>query len=133
MMELSTEVLSIFKRMQKRDNVTKIKACGELKKYVEALTGELDEEFPNLLTFFLYHMCRILLNEHDKMVREAALDCFTSFIRKGKRKLGPHIRKIFPIWYISFFDPAPEVVRLAQSNFELAFPKDKQADVFQLA
>ena len=91
------------------------------------------DELPNLLTFFLYHMCRILLNEHDKLVREAALDCFTAFIKKGKRKLGPHIKKIFPIWFICFFDPAPEVARLAQSNFNLAFPTEKQAGVFQLA
>jgi hypothetical protein len=83
------------------------------------------EELPNILTFFFYHMCRILLNEHDKLVREATHDCFTIFIRKSKRKLGPHIKKIFPLWYCSFFDPSPEVVRLARSNFELAFPTDK--------
>ena len=113
MMSLGNEVLSIFKRMQKRDNVTKIKACQELKKYVELVEPESDE-LPNLLTFFLYHMCRILLNENDKIVRESAHDAFTSFIRKGKRKLGPHIKKIFPLWYCAFFDPSPEVVRIAR-------------------
>jgi hypothetical protein len=78
-------------------------------------------------------MCRILLNEPDKLVREAAHDSFTSFIRKAKRKLGPHIKKIFPLWYCAFFDPSPEVARLASSNFELAFPVDKQPEVFQLS
>ena len=34
MMSLEAEVLSIFKRMQKRDSVTKIKACAELSSYV---------------------------------------------------------------------------------------------------
>jgi hypothetical protein len=118
--------------MQKRDSITKIKACIELKKYVDAIDPD-SEELPNLLTFFLYHMCRILLNEHDKLVREAAHDSFTSFIRKCKRKLGPHIKKIFPLWYCAFFDPSPEVVRLARLNFELAFPVEKQPEVFQIA
>jgi len=91
---------------------------------VETIDAD-SEELPNILTFFLYHMCRILLNENDKLVREAAHDSFTSFIRKAKRKLGPHIKKIFPLWYCAFFDASPEVVRLARSNFELAFPVEK--------
>jgi hypothetical protein len=87
---------------------------------------------PNLLTFFLFHMCRVLLNEQDKLVREAAHESFSMFIRKAKRKLGPHIKKIFPLWYCTFFDPSPEVARQAKANFEAAFPVDKQADVFKL-
>jgi len=110
--------------MQKRDSTTKIKACQELKKHVDGLEPDA-EELANLLTFFLYHMCRILLNEPEKLVREAAHDAFTSFIKKGKRKLGPHIKKIFPLWYCAFFDPSPEAARLARSNFELAFPVEK--------
>jgi hypothetical protein len=121
MMSLGNEVLSIFKKMQKRDSITKIKACHELKKYVDSIEPD-SEELPNLLTFFLYHLCRILLNEPDKLVREAAHDSFTSFIRKAKRRLGPHIKKVFPLWYCAFFDPSPEVGRIARANFELAFP-----------
>ena len=59
-------------------------------------------------------MCRILMNEHDKLVREAAHKAFSAFVQKCKRKLGPHIKKIFPIWYCGFFDPSPEVAKLAR-------------------
>lgn len=107
-MQIGNETLSIFKRMQKRDSVTKIKACEELKKYVDGIEAD-SEELPNLLTFFLYHMCRILPNEQDKLVRKAAHESFQSFIYKARRRLGPHIKKIFPLWYCSFFDPSPEV------------------------
>ena len=71
------------------------------------------DEIANLLTFFLYHLCRILMNERDKKVREAAHKAFAVFIKKGKRKLGPHLKKIFPLWLCSFFDPSTEVARLA--------------------
>ena len=51
------------------------------------------------------------------MVREAAHESFAAFILKAKRKLGPHIKKIFPLWYCTFFDSNPEVARLAKANF----------------
>jgi len=77
-------------------------------------------------------MCRVLLNEQDKLVREAAHESFSGFIRKAKRKLGPHIKKIFPLWYCTFFDSSSEVARLAKLNFESAFPLEKQPEVFKL-
>ena len=85
-----------------------------------------------MLTFFLYHFCRILLNEPDKKVREASHNTFSAFIKRDKRKLGPHIKKIFPLWLCSFFDPSPEAARQAKENFDAAFPKNKQSAVFLL-
>ena len=113
MTNLDHDVLQIFKRLQKRDSITKVKAFQELETYLDGLEKGSDE-LGNLLTFFLYHMCRILMNERDKKVREAAHSAFAAFIRKGKRKLAPHIKKIFPLWLCSFFDPAAEVSNLAK-------------------
>lgn len=112
MMSLNANVLQIFKRLQKRDAITKVKAFSELEIYLNGVEQGSDE-LSNLLTFFLYHMCRILMNERDKKVRESAHQAFAAFIKKGKRKLGPHLKKIFPLWLCSFFDPSPEVARLA--------------------
>ena len=111
MMNISQEVLAIFKRLQKKDSITKIKAFQELDKYVEELevsqtqddSGSMDE-IQNLLTFFLYHFCRILMNDADKKVREAAFQSLSVFIKKAKRRLGPHLKRVFSMWYISFFD-----------------------------
>jgi hypothetical protein len=76
--------------MQKKDTTTKIKALNELERYVDSLdtgAGSLNQsmvsedmtqiqsnsdEIQNILTFFLYHFCRIIMNEPDKKVREAA-------------------------------------------------------------
>lgn len=131
MLQLEPSVLQIFKKLQKRDSVTKVKAFGELNVYIDKLEQD-DEELQNLLTFFLYHMCRILMNEPDKLVREATHEAFAAFIRKSKRRLGPHLSKIFPLWYCSFFDPSPEVALKARQNFDTAFPADKQSDVFKM-
>jgi hypothetical protein len=79
-------------------------------------------------------MCRILLNEHDKKVREAAHETLGVIIKynkaSGKARLGPHIKKIFPLWFCSFFDPSPDVARIAIRNFEIAFSIEKQPALF---
>jgi hypothetical protein len=129
---LSSSVLQIFKKLQKRDPVTKVKAFQELDVYLNALEADSDE-LTSLLTFFLYHFCRILINESDKKVREAAHSTFAVFIKRDKRKLGPHIKKIFPLWVCSFFDPSPEAAKQAKDNFDAAFPKNRQSAVFLLA
>jgi len=74
-------------------------------------------------------MCRILLNEHDKKVREAAHETLGVIIKynttSGKRRLGPHIKKIFPLWFCSFYDPSTDVARIAIKNFSTAFSDEK--------
>jgi len=149
-MSLSQEVLSIFKRMQKKDSNTKVKALQELERYVDSLelssalnasmhsedlasSQTQSDELQSLLTFFLYHFCRIIVNEPDKKVREAAHLAFAAFIKRAKRRLGPHLKRIFSLWYCSFFDPSPEVAAVARRNFEAAFPEAKREQVFKLA
>lgn len=81
MMGLPSEVLLIFKRVQKKDPITKCKALKELEDYVGGIERK-SPEFKSLLTFFLYHYCRIIVNEADKKVREAVQVALGSFIRK---------------------------------------------------
>jgi hypothetical protein len=69
-----------------------------------AASQSSSDEIQNLLTFFLYHFCRIIMNEPDKKVREAAHLTLAVFIKKAKRRLGPHLKRIFSLWFCSFFD-----------------------------
>ncbi|CDW71489.1 ring zn-finger-domain-containing protein [Stylonychia lemnae] len=140
MMHLSQDIIQIFKRLQKKDSTTKIKALQELEKYIEEIDNSQfsnqdqdSDELQNLLTFFLYHFCRIIMNEPDKKVRESAHQAFAQFIKKAKKRIGPHLKKIFSIWYCSFFDVSQEVASLARRNFELAFPENKREQVFKIA
>lgn len=120
LMNLPAEVMLIFKRVQKRDPITKCKAFKELDDYLSSIE-KYSEEHQNLLAFFLYHYCRILVNEVDKKVREAAQITLGNFIQKGVKRLGPHMSKIFPIWFCSFFDTSPDVAAHGQRNFKEAF------------
>lgn len=66
------------------------------------------------------------MSEPDKKVREASHHTLAIFIKKCKRRLGPHLKKIFALWYCSFFDVSNDVSALARRNFELAFPEEKR-------
>ena len=79
MMSLPPEVLMIFKRIQKKDPITKCKALKELDDHLEAIDKK-SQDYKNLLTFFLYHYCRIMVNETDKKVREATQNTLGNFI-----------------------------------------------------
>jgi hypothetical protein len=73
------------------------------------------------------------MNEPDKKVREAAHVTLAIFIKKAKRRLGPHLKRIFSLWFCSFFDVSSEVGLLARKNFENAFPESKREHVFKIA
>ena len=73
------------------------------------------------------------MNEPDKKVREASHSTFSAFIKKDRRKLGPHLKKVFSLWYCSFYDPSHEVAQIAKKNFEIAFPEAKRDQVFKIA
>ena len=66
-------------------------------------------------------------------MREAAHHTLSAFIRKAKRRLGPHLKRIFSLWFCSFFDVSQEVALLARKNFEAAFPETKRDQVFKIA
>jgi hypothetical protein len=54
-------------------------------------------------------------------------------LKKNKKAFGPHLNRIFSIWFNSFFDVTPEVGMVARDNFNFAFPKAKQGEVFKIA
>ena len=98
----------VFKRVQKKDPVTKCKAFRELDDYLDKVERYSEEHY-SITTIFLYHYCRIQVNETDKKVREAAQTSLSKFIEKGTKTLASHMSKVFPIWFCSFFDSSPEV------------------------
>ena len=65
-------------------------------------------------------------------MRLAAHDCLGAFIEKNRRAMGSHLKKAFPLWFCSFFDPSPEVARTARLNFNNCFPKNQQGNVFKI-
>ena len=115
---MQSEDLMIFKKITKKDPVTKCKALkqlGEVIKRKEWKVGGGEQEFQSLMAFFLYHYQRIMIYETDAQVREAAQSTFSRFLDQGMEIEHPF--KIFPVWLFSFFDPSQEVAKSARDSF----------------
>lgn len=123
---VQAEELMIFKKLYKRDPVTKCKAFQMLDDYFKAAKdGDSPHELANMITFFLYHYQRIMIYELDKQVREAAQSTFSTFLGIGLSKVAPHIKNLFPIWFCTLFDTSQEVAKLSRACFEQHFAQKK--------
>ena len=90
-------------------------------------------ELEQILTFFLYHFCRIIVYEFDKSVWEQVHHVLGVFLKKCKAKFAQHIKWLFPLWYISFFETSVEVWQKASENFAFSFKtNEKKSNVFLL-
>ena len=136
--QMDQEIMSLFRKLQKKDAITKIKALKGLLKYVER-EGELIEgldfaeqgkslflikigsQLSQVLTFFLYHFERIVTYEAERGVRKAAHDVLNQFLRVCKKNFNQHIINLFPLWFISFYDSAQGIRKVARESFFSVF------------
>lgn len=114
---LQNEEVMVFKKITKKDPITRCKALKQLEPYFDK-DSEKSQKLPNVITFFLYHYQRIMVYEPDTQVREAAQRTFAKFAGMGGALLGKHMNQIFPVWFCTFFDPSAEVSRLGRQCFE---------------
>ena len=81
----------------------------------------IGSELSQLLIFYLYHFERIITYEVERGVREAAHEVLGEFLQTCKKNFAKHILNLFPMWYISFYDPAPKIKTVARQNFNSTF------------
>ena len=116
-----------LKKIQKKDKITKTKGLTDLRTLVARQQDPADLP-PSCLAFFLYHFCRVVILESAKSVREAAFGVLLEFVKLDRKQFTGHMKKLFPFWFISLFDPAKGVAAAAQNAFELAFPSQRKKE-----
>ena len=121
----------IYKGIQKKNPITKCKAFKELDAFVSKVDPD-SQEAQGMITFFLYHYCRIMVNEADKKVRESAQQSFKVFLDQEFKVDYSEIVKIYPIMFISLFDSSSEVAKIGEENLN-KLSEDGGADVFKKA
>ncbi|CAI2381223.1 unnamed protein product [Moneuplotes crassus] len=131
--QMDQEIMSLFRKLQKKDAITKVKALKGLLKYVEDQGEEIEgfdfaeqgSQLSQVLTFFLYHFERIVTYEAERGVRKAAHDVLGAFLKTCKRNFNQHIINLFPLWYISFYDTAQGIRTTAKDNFFSVFKSNE--------
>ncbi|KAJ3050808.1 listerin E3 ubiquitin protein ligase 1, partial [Rhizophlyctis rosea] len=122
--DVDTELKVIFKKLAKRDSVTRIKGLEELSAYVD---GASVEDIQKMLPAWpkLYNR---LGTDVDRRVRENTGQAHLALVRKARKQLAPVLKELIGTWLILRFDPAKDAAKAAAEAFQEAFP-NKQADV----
>ena len=85
--QMDQEIMSLFRKLQKKDAITKTKALKGLLQYVEKEQvegvdfAEQGSQLSQVFTFFLYHFERIVTYEAERSVRKAAHDVLGMFLK----------------------------------------------------
>ncbi|ORY91172.1 hypothetical protein BCR43DRAFT_446828 [Syncephalastrum racemosum] len=123
---LDPDLVVIFRKMAKRDAVTKLKALEDLESYLRDNTAAIASVIPLWARSYVK-----LTIEVDRRVRLAANSVHDLMARHAKKKLAPHLKELIGAWMISQFDQSKDVARMAQQSFCHAFSEDKRLGVLQ--
>ncbi|KAL3280345.1 hypothetical protein HHI36_017834 [Cryptolaemus montrouzieri] len=120
-LEIDTTFLLVFKKMNKKDTTTKLKALQEFAELVKNSDGEAVKA---VLPFWprLYN---VFATDSEHKVREATHIAHNEVVQKVKRNLAPYLKQIIAPWFISQYDTYPPAASAASASFNAAFPEKK--------
>lgn len=115
----------VFRKLGKRDPITKLKALEEMRALIENRTAD---ELTMLLPA-LVHCYERLAMDNDRHVREMLYSCLQPLISRVGKPITPFLRRIIPHWWLHANDPSSLVNKAALNALQLSFPGKKQIDV----
>ncbi|KAI8995888.1 hypothetical protein BC832DRAFT_595820 [Gaertneriomyces semiglobifer] len=122
--DIHGEVKVLFKRLSKRDSVTRTKALEELSVYVQ---NEDVESVKQIVPAWVKTYIR-LNTDANRRVRELTNIVHLLIVKKDRKQLAPYLKEVIGYWLCAKFDTSKESSKAAVEAFDTAFPK-KKADV----
>eukprot|EP00026_Physarum_polycephalum_P000411 Phypoly_transcript_00412.p1 GENE.Phypoly_transcript_00412~~Phypoly_transcript_00412.p1 ORF type:complete len:1599 (+),score=331.51 Phypoly_transcript_00412:75-4871(+) len=119
-----------FKKMNKKDTITKVKALHE---FIQLLTNTpltTTDEHKILLQNWVSSYTK-LSTDSARQVREAAQQAMGKVAGTVKKQLGPHLKTLLPFWLAARFDPSREVARAAIDALQQAIPAHKHNEALK--
>lgn len=115
----------VLKKMNKKDNTTKIKALQEFADLVK----NSDAEVIKTILPYWPRLYNSLATDSENKVREATHVAHNEVVQKVKRNLAPHLKSIIASWFTSQYDTYPPAATAATMSFKNAFPEKKIEEV----
>lgn len=122
----SSEFQLAFKKLNKRDSVTKLKGLQELKTLFEDIAGK-GEDVDAVIQAWVYSFLRLAADD-DPKVRVALCNTFAGLVQAVKKKLAAQLKRIMGTWLCLQFDQSNEVANAAKKAFQVAFPAKKHSE-----
>lgn len=123
---LDTNYQLVFRKMTKKDPVTKVKALQEFSELI------LKTE-PNIIKTILPFWPRLYNNlstDVEHRVREAAQQAQAALMTQAGKSIAPYLKQLAPAWITSQYDTYAPAASVATECFQKSFPAHKQQDVF---
>ncbi|XP_040576055.1 E3 ubiquitin-protein ligase listerin [Lepeophtheirus salmonis] len=120
--DVPSEFRVVFKKMTKKDEVTRLKAVGEFNELMEE-TGTV--HVTKIIPYWP-RMYSKIANDHDRRIRTAAQQAHLNVVKHAGREIAPQLKSLASTWFISCSDPHAPAASLAFKSFSVAFPTDKK-------
>ncbi|XP_045494127.1 E3 ubiquitin-protein ligase listerin-like [Colias croceus] len=120
----SNEYTLAFKKLNKKDPITRTKALHELLELVK--NSDIEDvvaALPNWAHFYL-----MLTIDSERKVREATQACHGLILSRCGRRAGPHVRRLLPAWLLAQHDEYAPAQALANQHLHATFPDHKLGD-----
>ncbi|XP_044263006.1 E3 ubiquitin-protein ligase listerin [Tribolium madens] len=114
----------VFKKMNKKDCTTKLKALQE---FCDLIASSETEAVKTILAFWAT-LYSILATDTDHRVREAVHNAHHQIILKDKKMIAPFLKQLIGPWFTSQYDNYPPAASAATKAFSAAFPQNKVQD-----
>ncbi|KAL4503256.1 hypothetical protein ABPG72_000862 [Tetrahymena utriculariae] len=123
------EIQQCLNQMNKKSQITKLKALSTLKELLQKQNEEFFEQFISTWTY-LYK--QFVNSEYDRKVFEESNNVLIIIISKNRKCLQAQFKELFPYWFIQMNDPSPDVSQIANQAFDKMFPIEKQTQAFNV-
>ncbi|KRX05258.1 hypothetical protein PPERSA_00559 [Pseudocohnilembus persalinus] len=118
------ELQKILSSLNKKSEVTKLKALDQLNQYLQKQEAEFFQEF---IITWSYMYKQFVTSEIDRRLLEEANRILLIIIQKNKKCIQSKYVDIFPYWFMCANDVYnQEIARIALRSFNECFPQEKQ-------
>lgn len=123
---IDTNYQLVFRKMMKKDPITKVKALQEFNELV------MSSEVTTIKTIlpFWPRLYNNLSTDVEHRVREAAQSAQFALVNKAGKSIAPYLKQVAPAWISSQYDTYAPAASVASASFQKAFPPHKMQDVF---
>lgn len=123
---IDTNYQMVFRKMTKKDPITKVKALQE---FIE-LVGKTEVVIIKTILPFWPRLYNNLATDVEHRVREAAQQAQAAIINQAGKGIAPYLKQLAPAWITSQYDTYAPAASIASASFQKAFPSHKLQDVF---
>lgn len=123
---LDTNYQLVFRKMTKKDPITKVKALQEFSE----LTLKTDPATIKTILPFWPRLYNNLSTDVEHRVREAAQQAQAALMTQAGKNIAPYLKQIAPAWITSQYDTYAPAASIATQCFQKSFPAHKLQDVF---